>query len=806
MQPLRSWLKQERLAARDSRWLNNLRAGALLLVVLISLEALRRDQATRRQLAGEQQEQLHLLQSLVRDNKRPLNDWAQWDRTLAFSEGRDPDFVDGLMRTTALLDGGAVMAIDGGNGQRLALEGVDRQERTRNSDLISCLDAVSQERRRQNVDHLPAICPSSVGPLVGGVALITDTAGQRRSTASLTYLVPLLSPNPGPESPVGLQSLAGQLVLVADTPAAPEGLLTVQPPLWTSGAQQLQVRQPSAGLRLRGEWLALGALVAGGLFLALAQRMRWMLSQRRLELEKLRRERLVNQRIRHTERELSRLLDQVQTGGEGAETMAFARLLRRHDAEANSQSVGRERLERLADRFELVLQTARSLALFDPITSLPNRSFFLERLQWESERSCRRGKPLALLFLNIDKFKQINETYGHQTGDSALKYVADELRRLIGDDDFLARFGADEFSLILNTEALPDNGEGPIRSHAHGRAQEILEGFQGRSSHQPEQIKLSLSIGIAISDPSGTTAEELIRRCDMALVMAKSGQQKPISVYDIDSDRDAISSYRLFNALQGDIIHNPERFHILFQPIVNADGMLLKVEALARWSNPDFPCTPPDVFFPLAERYRLMPELGRLLLAITLRELNALREAMGQAHLPLALNVSAKQLGQEGFGSLLLAALSEQRIAAEGVTLEITESAVVEPSEELTHNLQSLRRAGVKLALDDFGTGFSSLRLLMWLRPDELKIDKSFVVAATEDPIAHRIVRLLHALSQDMHLTLVAEGVEEERLFELLRDAGVEHFQGYLFARPLPREELAARAGRFPPRSPIPAA
>jgi EAL domain-containing protein (putative c-di-GMP-specific phosphodiesterase class I) len=210
---------------------------------------------------------------------------------------------------------------------------------------------------------------------------------------------------------------------------------------------------------------------------------------------------------------------------------------------------------------------------------------------------------------------------------------------------------------------------------------------------------------------------------------------------------------------------------------------------------------PPDVFFALAERYRLMPDLGRLLLAITLRELKLLRETLEQPKLPLALNISASQLAQGGFGPQLLADLSEQRIAAEEVTLEITESAVVEASPELSENLQSLRHAGVKLALDDFGTGFSSLRLLMWLKPDELKIDKSFVLAAAEDPIARQIVRLLHTLSKDMHLTLVAEGVEEEAMFQLLREAGVEHFQGHLFSRPLSRERLAAIPGPFPPRS-----
>lgn len=797
MQSLRSWLKQERLAAANSRWNRTLRSTSLLVLLLIAVEGLRRYQNTRLQLAERQQEQLQLLQSIVRDNNRPLADWARWDDSLAFVEGRQPDFVAELMRTTALLDGGGVMAIHDGQGRPLALEGADSRDRTAGSALNRCLNDLTRLRLRLRKEHLPVICPSDAGPLVGGISEISDTAGVRRSDASLVYLVPLLGSSDGSRLQSGLTALSRQLVL---TPGG--GGQPVNPTLWTSGGQPLQVREPPFQEALRTELLALSGLVAGGLVLSLGLRMQWMLGLRRLNLQQLRGERLVNQRIRRTERELSSLLDQVQIGTDGGETMAFAQLLRRQEADVTDGSAAGGRQERLAQRFEQVLQTARSLALLDPITGLPNRNYFIERLNWESERSRREGRPLALLFINIDKFKQINETYGHSTGDSTLQYVAAELERLIGSNDFLSRFGGDEFSLILSTADLSADDEPSIRSHAHQRALELLEGFRERASHQPDRIKLSLSIGIAISDPSGTSAEELIRRSDMAMVMAKSGRQKRVSVFDIESDWDSLNNYRLFNALQSDISHAPERFRILFQPIVDGAGQMLKVEALTRWNNPEFPDVPTDVLFALAERYRLMPELGRLLLELTLQELNRLREELGRPDLALALNVSPSQLSLEGFAQALLAELSEQRVLPTSVTLEITESAVVETSFELTDNLESLRRAGVQLALDDFGTGYSSLRLLMWLKPDELKIDKSFVVAAAQDPVAHQIVRLLRALSRQMQLTLVAEGVEDERMFDLLRDAGLERFQGYLFSRPLGRADLAASAGgNFAPRS-----
>ena len=278
----------------------------------------------------------------------------------------------------------------------------------------------------------------------------------------------------------------------------------------------------------------------------------------------------------------------------------------------------------------------------------------------------------------------------------------------------------------------------------------------------------------------------------MAMVLAKTHRQRRVSVFDIKSDWDKLNNYRLFNALQSDISHAPERFSIVFQSIVDASERMCKVEALSRWANPEFPDVPADLIFSLAERYRLVPELGQLILERTLQELVQLRQELNRPDLNLAINISPSQLSQQDFSIWLLAQLSLQRIRPESVTVEVTESAVVETSQELTDNLDALRRAGVKLALDDFGTGFSSLRLLMWLKPDELKIDKSFVLAASHDPVALKIVQLLQTLTAQMQLLLVAEGVEDAALLQLLLQAGVQRFQGFLFARPLSRSDFVA--------------
>ena len=806
MSGLHSWLKQERLSARNQLWAITARMGTVLILTVVGVEGIRRLQASKAEVQLRQNEQLELLQLLVRASSRPLSDWAHWDDIYAYVRGELPDFVDHTMRTSALLDGGAVMAIFDANGQSMALEGAGSRDRHPNSPLNRCLIDGVRHRLQTGLQHLPVICPSENGPLVGGIETITDTNQQRRSQAALAYLVPMLTTTSPSVLQTGLRDLSQQLVLSPLGASGGQGLRTVEPELLTSGGQPLLVREPDAWARVIGEWLALAGLVSSGLLLGLGLRIQWMLGQRRLRLEQLRRERVVNQRLRRSEREFSQLLDQVRAGGEANESRAFARLLGQRAPELTNTKGEDQRVVRLAERFELVLQTARSLALLDATTGLPNRSYFLERLTWESERSRDQGRPLALLFINIDRFKQINETYGHNTGDAVLKHVAGELERLINRQDFLARFGGDEFSLILHTDQVAYGSEAAIRDHAHERALALLEGFRTSANQQPEQIKLSLSIGIAISDPSGTTPEELIRRSDMAMVIAKSRRGERVSVFDIESDWDSLNNYRLYNALQSDISHAPERFRILFQPIVDASGTTRKVEALSRWVNPEFPDVPADVFFGLAERYRLIQDLGRLIIGQTLRELVLLRQQLGKPDLGLAINISPSQLSLEGFGPWLLSQLSEHRIAAESITVEITESAVVETSFELTENLNSLRRAGVKLALDDFGTGYSSLRLLMWLKPNELKIDKTFVVAASQDPVALQIVRLLQSLTEQMQLLLVAEGVEDDAMFQLLREAGLQRYQGYLFSRPLSRSDLLAAGQTRLPQASTPSA
>ena len=801
MRILRSWWKQERLSLAQPRWRKSLLVGASLLTLVIGLESLRRGENAQQQAAERQRKDLDLLQWQVRDTQRTSQDWAHWDSSLAFTEGRNPSFPSNDMGLTALITDGAVMAVFGSNGNRLAVVGATAEDRRDGSALSRCLRDVDQQRRRQGATHIEAICPGEGQVYVGNLESISDNAAVRRTNASLAYLVPMLSATDHSPMALAMQQLSRELVLQQPRQASEENTRRIEPILWTSGPSQARVRPPQAGQALQQELLALAALITSGSLLTLGLRLQWMLGQRRLLVEQRQQQRATSQRIRRSEQTLATLIDQISCDGDGDESGAFARLLEQEHPSKPRPEGEQHRQDRLTQRIETLLSSARSLVLQDRLTGLPNRTFFLQRLSWQNQQSHRHGEALALLFINVDNFKQINETYGHSTGDQVLQQLAADLRSNVNNRAFLARYGGDEFGLILNSANRARATTESIDDDAEQLALDLIEGIQRRAGlrKDPLQISISISIGLALSSLEGVDAEELVRRADRAKTLAKRRRGGKISRFDLSNDHASPDDYRLYNALQADMNQAPERFGVLFQPIVDSNRTLCKVEALARWQSPDYTEVGPELFFAVAERYRLIRELGDLILSKTFTSFNQLRQALGQPELGLAVNISPSQLEQADFAEQVLAQLRQHQLPPAQLTLEVTESAVVERGEALNTNLGILRQAGIRLALDDFGTGFSSLRLLVWLRPDELKIDKSFVLAASTDPVSHQIVLLLQNLAQRMQLTLVAEGVEEQTVLELLQRAGLTRFQGYLFARAQTLEELVRSTASQPP-------
>ncbi|MFN5222517.1 MAG: putative bifunctional diguanylate cyclase/phosphodiesterase, partial [Cyanobacteriota bacterium] len=455
------------------------------------------------------------------------------------------------------------------------------------------------------------------------------------------------------------------------------------------------------------------------------------------------------------------------------------------------------RMKRLTDRFQQFLASARTLALCDPLTQLPNRRYFIEQLELESERHRELGKSFAILFVDVDRFKSINDTYGHAVGDGALVAVATRLRSLLRSGDFLARYGGDEFVIVM-TFKREASEEVELRAEAHRFATQIAGEFQGTTEVDGVSLELSLSIGISLVDPLEADPQAAMKRSDIAMYRAKQHKFSRIAIFDVGDDGSQLDSYQLYVDLLKAV--RQRELEVVFQPIVDGTGVMHAVEALVRWQHPTLGAVPPEQMLELAEQHRRMALLGDELLRLAL-EAYALLPPLDVPCL-LSLNLSPSQLTDPGLVQRLTNQLHEHGIESRQVTLELTERSVLERSPLVEANLQALRGLGMRLSLDDFGTGYSSLNLLNTLQPDEVKIDQSFVMAMTTDSYARQIVSLIAGMAPLLGVELVAEGVETPACLAMLQEMGVKLYQGYLFSRPLPAPQLGRGTFAPPPRQP----
>jgi EAL domain-containing protein (putative c-di-GMP-specific phosphodiesterase class I) len=338
------------------------------------------------------------------------------------------------------------------------------------------------------------------------------------------------------------------------------------------------------------------------------------------------------------------------------------------------------------------------------------------------------------------------------------------------------------------------------------------ESFEKSQVDSASPYRLSLSIGITISDPHHFSSEDIIRKADLAMYKAKASQGEHIHLFTAENESNPLSDHRLFTALQQACEASiepsrPDSFRILFQPIVNAAGEVLAVEALARWDHPDLGEVPPTLFIPVAEHYRIMGRVGWQLIKATLKTFKQLIQALkiSPNQLDLAINISPSQLTDASFSGQLIDAIAAQGISCKSINLELTETAIFNSTAAVEINLRNCREAGMRISLDDFGTGFSSMGLLLSVKPDELKIDRSFVIGVLNDSYAEQIVDLLPRLTNSVSMTLVAEGVDTEDNFQRLQQMGVARFQGYLFSEPLNIAALVELVGGNRLTIPLPA-
>ncbi len=420
------------------------------------------------------------------------------------------------------------------------------------------------------------------------------------------------------------------------------------------------------------------------------------------------------------------------------------------------------------------------LATRDPLTGLPNRAALMDRLRQSIKAAARDRHPLAFMFLDLDRFKLVNDSLGHHVGDALLQQVGERLTAALRDSDTVARLGGDEFAVILpRVESA---------AHACGVAAKLIAAVGAPMEAWGHGLRADCSIGLALWPEHGEECEALIRHADLAMYHAKQGASR-YQVYAPEMNARAVE--RL--TLQTDLHRAPEagEFTLHYQPQLGVlDGRLTGVEALVRWNHPRLGLVPPLRFIPLAEETGLIWGLGRQVLDAAVAQMAAWREA-GWAPPRVAVNVSPAQLRPE-FAGIVRAALERHALPAACLELEITESALTSDGPQVLELLDELKRLGVAVAVDDFGVGYSSLALLRTLPLTTLKIDRSFTEGIAENRQDATIVQCVMNMAHGLGLRVVAEGVEDEAQHVALRVMGCDDAQGYLYSRPLPPEELLA--------------
>lgn len=425
------------------------------------------------------------------------------------------------------------------------------------------------------------------------------------------------------------------------------------------------------------------------------------------------------------------------------------------------------------------------LAFYDPLTGLPNRQLMQDRLQHSLASSTRLGLHGALLFVDLDDFKTLNDTRGHNIGDRLLQLAAQRLLGCVGRGDTVARFGGDEYVVIL--EALSANPE-QAATLAELTGEQMLTAMIRPYTLGDESYHGTVSIGVSLFQGSEIGFEELIRRADSAMHQAKRRGRNTLHFYDPAVQ--AVLETRLQLERDLHLALEERQFCLYFQPQVDRAGRVIGAEALLRWLSPEKGMISPAEFIPLAEETGLIVALGSWVMESACVQLKAWEGDSATAHLELAVNVSARQFHQAGFVEQVLEVISQTGINPARLKLELTESLILDHIESAIVTMNRLREAGVRFAMDDFGTGYSSLSYLTQLPLDQLKIDQSFIRNMADKPVNAVIVQTIIGMAGNLDMEVIAEGVETREQFEFLKAHGCRMFQGYYFGRPTPIAEF----------------
>jgi diguanylate cyclase (GGDEF)-like protein/PAS domain S-box-containing protein len=428
-----------------------------------------------------------------------------------------------------------------------------------------------------------------------------------------------------------------------------------------------------------------------------------------------------------------------------------------------------------------------NLAFFDPLTRLPNRRLLLDRLQQALIASSRGGRYGALLIIDLDNFKTLNDTLGHSVGDLLLIQVAARLESCVRDGDTVARLGGDEFVVVL--EALGAS-ERDASTQTEAISAKILDALKQPYSLEAHDYRCTSSVGATLFQGKSSSIQELMKQADIAMYQAKKSGRNTFRFFDVKM-QDHVNVYaalevELHKALES------SQFKLYYQIQVTSEQHVLGVEALIRWIHPERGMVSPAQFIPMAEESGLILPIGHWILETACAQLKVWEQSARTQELVLAINVSARQFLQPNFAAHVGAAVHRHGIKANQLKLELTEGLMLEDIDETIKTMNALNDIGVQLSLDDFGTGYSSLQYLKRLPLDQLKIDQSFVKDIAPNNSAMAIVRTIIAMAQSLNLDVIAEGVETEEQRQLLLANDCRSFQGYLFGKPVPIDQLDA--------------
>jgi len=421
------------------------------------------------------------------------------------------------------------------------------------------------------------------------------------------------------------------------------------------------------------------------------------------------------------------------------------------------------------------------LAYYDNLTGLPNRTLFYDRLTQEIKKAHRAGLKMAVLYIDLDKFKEVNDTLGHSMGDVLLKETARRINGCVREADTVARLGGDEFIIILSE--LDDASS--IERVAENILHKLAEPFQ----LVDEVAYVSASMGITLYPDDATGVEELLKDADQAMYVAKNAGRNRLSYFTPALEQAAQSRLHLLNDLRGALTAN--QFQVYYQPIVDiATGRIDKAEALLRWRHPERGLVSPAQFIPLAEETGLIVEIGDWVFREAARQLKHW-ETLYSTTFQVSVNKSPTQFRQSGTSpETWLDYLRELGLPGQSIAIEITEGLLLDADSSVTDKLLEFRDAGMQVSIDDFGTGYSSLAYLKKFDIDYLKIDQSFVRDLVTDPNDRALSEAIIVMAHKLGLKVIAEGVETEAQRALLAQAGCDYAQGYLFSRPVPADEF----------------